>query len=113
MVSEWEVSLLGIKKRVLSVLEAADSSALLRWSYKGPVHGWGECVLQDRGDGTLARFATELHVTEPMLHRLLRKLPARSVATSHLRRSLAGLGRMVCGDNGRDRVLVGPLEGVG
>jgi hypothetical protein len=112
MVSEWEVSLFGIKKKVLSVLEAAESSALLRWTYEGPIRGWGECVLRDRGDGTLASFSTELQVAEPVLERLLRRLPAHSLATGQLKRSLAGLGRIVCGEADSGRVLVGPPVGI-
>ena len=41
MVSEWEVSALGIRKRVQSVLEVAEDDEFLRWSYEGPVRGWG------------------------------------------------------------------------
>lgn len=67
MVSEWELSVLGMRKRVLSLLETADSSGRLRWTYEGPVHGWGACVLRERGCGTVADFSTELHVTEPVL----------------------------------------------
>ncbi|MGF1470833.1 MAG: SRPBCC family protein [Rubrobacteraceae bacterium] len=110
MVSEWEVSLLGIRKRILSVLEIAENSGLLRWSYEGPVDGWGACELYPREDGTLARFATELRVAEPVLGRLLQRLPVHSLATSQLKRSLLGLGRMVCGEEARGRILVGPLE---
>ncbi len=109
MVSEWEVSLLGIRKKVLSVLETAENSTLLRWSYGGPVLGWGECVLQDRGGGTLASFSTELRVAEPVLEKLTRRLPVYSLATSQLRRSLAHLGQMVCDEAGSNQVLVGPL----
>lgn len=111
MVSEWEVSLLGIRKKVLSVLETAENSTRLRWTYEGPVLGWGECVLQDRGDSTLASFSTELRVAEPVLERLVRRLPVQNLASNQLRRSLAGLGRMVCGEAGCDRVLVGPPVG--
>lgn len=107
MVSEWELSVLGVKKRVLSFLETADSSGRLHWTYEGPVHGWGACVLREREDGTVADFSTELHVAEPMLERLLRKLPVHGLATSQLKRSLAGLGRMVCGEHEAGRVLVG------
>jgi uncharacterized membrane protein len=39
MVSEWELSALGLRKRVLSVLETADSSCRLRWTYEGPIQG--------------------------------------------------------------------------
>ena len=108
MVSEWELSVLGMKRRVLSLLETADSPGRLRWTYEGPICGWGACALRERGDGTVADFSTELRVTEPMLERLLSRLPVRGLATSQLKRSLAGLGRMVCGEHEAGRVLVGP-----
>lgn len=41
MVSEWEISFLGVSRKVLSVLETADAPGLLRWSYHGPLRGWG------------------------------------------------------------------------
>lgn len=110
MVSEWELSVLGIKKKVLSRLETADSFGQLRWSYEGAVHGWGACVLHERGDGTVADFSTELRVAEPVLERLLERPPVRGMATSQLKRSLAGLGRMVCGEPEARRVLVGPQQ---
>ena len=110
MVSEWELSVLGVRKRVLSLLETADSSGRLRWTYEGPIRGWGACVLRGRGAGTVADFSTELHVAEPVLGRLLNKLPVRGMATSQLKRSLAGLGWMVSGDHEAERVLVGPRQ---
>jgi uncharacterized protein YndB with AHSA1/START domain len=110
MVSEWELSLLGVRKQVLSVLETADSTGRLRWTYEGPIRGWGACVLRERGTGTVADFSTELHIAEPVLERLLKKLPVRGMATSQLKRSLAGLGRMVSGDHEAERVLVGPRQ---
>ncbi len=36
MVSEWQVSLLGLKRKISSVLEESESPALLRWTYEGP-----------------------------------------------------------------------------
>lgn len=41
MVSEWEVSFLGMSKTVSSVLEEAERPGFLRWNYGGPVEGWG------------------------------------------------------------------------
>jgi ribosome-associated toxin RatA of RatAB toxin-antitoxin module len=41
MVSEWEICFLGLKRCFLSVLEEAESPALLRWTYDGLVGGWG------------------------------------------------------------------------
>jgi hypothetical protein len=74
MVSEWEISFLGIKRNVLSVLEEAESPALLRWSYDGLVCGWGQCVIRDQGDSTLAVFQSELWAAEPHLKKLMRML---------------------------------------
>ncbi len=42
MASEWEVSFLGFWRWVVSVLEEAVAPLNLRWSYDGPVGGWGE-----------------------------------------------------------------------
>ena len=109
MISEWEISALGTRRRVRSVLEVAEDAEFLRWSYEGSVEGWGECRLQERRDGTLARFTTEVHVTEPVLRRLVCRLPVRSLANSQLKRSLAGLGKFVCAPNADDRILVGSL----
>lgn len=113
MISEWELSVLGIKKRVFSSLETADFSRSLRWTYEGPVYGWGACVLREQGDGTLADFSTELRVSEPVLERLLRKFPVHGLATSQLKRSLSALGQMVCGEREAGRVLVGPPQFIG
>ena len=110
MVSEWELSVLGMRKRVLSVLETADFPGRLRWSYKGPVQGWGACVLRERSNGTVADFSTQLRVAEPVLESLVSKLPVRGMATSQLKRSLIGLGRMVSGERDADRVIVGPRQ---
>ena len=107
MVSEWEVLALGIRKRVRSVLEAAEDDEFLRWSHEGPVRGWGECRLRERGNGTLARFITGIHVAEPLLRRLACRPSVHSLANSQLKRSLAGLGKFVCGPDAGDRVLVG------
>lgn len=109
MVSEWEVSILGARRRVSSVLEEAEPHGLLRWTYEGPVSGYGECVLRDRGDGVLAEFRTELLPEDAFLRKVMRSSPARSAARSHLKRCLVRLGRTVCGDGGP--VRVGPLAG--
>jgi len=42
MLSEWEVSVLGLRRKVSSVLEEAEPPSFLRWTYDGPVAGWGE-----------------------------------------------------------------------
>jgi hypothetical protein len=106
MLSEWEVSFLGVGCRVWSLLEGAERPGLLRWTYEGPVEGWGECVIRDRGDGTLAAFRTSLVPVDPLLGRLMQTAAARGAASGHLRRSLARLGDLVAG--GSDRVRVGP-----
>ena len=111
MVSEWEVSVLGLRRKILSVLEEAESPALLRWTYDGLVRGWGRCIIKDWGDGALAEFRTELHPREPILRNLMRTPAVKSAAYSHLKRSLARLGQVVSGSSAR--VRVGPSEGLG
>ncbi len=111
MVSEWEVSVLGLKRKVLSVLEEAESPELLRWTYEGLIRGWGQCVIRDRGDGTLAEFQTELQASEPILEKLMRMPLASAAASGHLKRCLTRLGRIVSEDGAG--VRVGPLEGIG
>ena len=108
MISEWEVSVFGMKRKILSVLEEAESSELLRWTYDGLIRGWGQCAIKDWGDAALAEFRTELHTAEPILGRLMRTSAAKSTASSHLKRCLARLGRVVSGDD--PRVRVGPLQ---
>lgn len=108
MVSEWEVSVFGLKRQVLSVLEEAESPAFLHWTYDGLVRGWGRCALRNRDDGAFAEFQTELRPTEPMLGKLMRMPAARSATSGHLKRCLARLGRVVSGDGAR--VRVGPPE---
>ena len=110
MVSEWEICILGLKRKVLSVLEEAESPALLRWTYDGLVGGWGQCVIRQQGDSALAVFQTELWATEPHLRKLMRMWPAREAASTHLKRCLAQLGRMVSGES--SRVRVGPADGI-
>ena len=107
MLSEWEVSFLGLRRKVLSVLEEAESPDFLRWSYEGPITGWGECSLEDRGGWTLAGFRTVVSPSEPGLERLFRSASVRRAATSHLKRALFRLGRSVAGEG---RVVVGPLR---
>ena len=110
MISEWEISFLGVRRKVSSVLEEAEPPALLRWTYGGPVEGWGECEIRSSGDWTLAEFRTELRPRDARLGRLMRSAPVREAAHGHLKRSLARLGRLVTGeDNGR--FVVGPLAG--
>jgi hypothetical protein len=108
MVSEWEVSILGIKKKISSVLEEAEAPALLCWSYDGLVRGWGQCVIEDWGDGALAEFRTELHPTEPILEKLMWMPTMQCAISSHVRRSLARLGQVVSGSG--VRVQVDPPE---
>jgi hypothetical protein len=111
MVSEWEICFLGLKRKLLSVLEEAESPALLRWTYKGLVGGWGECVIRQQGESALALFQTELWATEPHLKKLMRMWLAREAASTHLKRCLAQLGRIVSGNG--SQVQVGPVEGIG
>ncbi len=111
MISEWEICFLGQKRKFLSVLEEAESPALLRWTYDGLVRGWGQCVIRDQGESALAVFQTELQVTEPYLKKLMRMWLVREAASTHLKRCLAQLGRMISGDG--SRVRVGPAEGIG
>lgn len=107
MVSEWEVSVLGLRRRISSTLVEAEAPRLLRWTYEGPVRGWGECAIKDRGEGALAEFKTELRPAEPVLEKLTSSLPARNVAHNHLKRCLTRLGRVVSENGGG--VRVGPL----
>ena len=107
MVSEWEVSVLGLRRRISSTLLEAEAPTLLRWTYEGPVRGWGECAIKDRGEGALAEFKTELRPAEPVLEKLTSSLPARNVAHNHLKRCLTRLGRAVSENGGG--VRVGPL----
>jgi hypothetical protein len=110
MVSEWEICFLGLKRRFLSALEEAESPALLRWTYDGLVGGWGQCVIRQHGESALAVFQTEVWATEPHLKKLMQMRPAREATTTHLKRCLAQLGRMVSRDG--SQVRVGPAEGI-
>jgi|ERR671916_2348742 hypothetical protein len=107
MLSEWEVSFLGIRKRVTSVLRDAEAPSLLRWTYEGPVEGWGECSVEALGDGTVAAFRTDLAPADPLLARLIRGDSAKNAARAHLKHSLKQLGRLVSEDP--TGVLVGPI----
>jgi len=110
MVSEWDVSVLGVKRRISSVLVEAEYPKFLRWTYEGPVSGYGECRIEDlRGNGTLAEFRTELRPAEPAFQGLLRTAPARNAARAHLKRCLVRLGQLVSGHG--DAVRVGPPTG--
>ena len=111
MVSMWEVSVFGLKKKILSILEEAESSTCLRWTYDGPVRGWGQCSIKDWSDGALAEFRTELHPTEPILRKVMQMPATKSATSSYLRRCLVRLGRAVSGDGAR--VRVGPPQGLG
>ena len=108
MVSEWEVSVLGMKRRISSVLVAAEPPSLLRWSYGGPVRGWGECSIREQGNGTLVSFVTGLEPEDPGLAILMRAAPFQNAARAHLKRCLGKLGQVVSEDDGR--VRVGSLE---
>ena len=107
MLSEWEVSFLGLRKKIRSVLEEAVPQTLLRWRYEEPITGWGECELRSNGNGwTLAEFRTELRLEDAWLRSLVHNAPVKEAAQGHLRRSLARLGGFVTDDG--ERFLVGP-----
>ena len=107
MLSEWEVSFLGFRKTIRSVLLVAEGPSRLRWSYDGPVEGWGGCSIEPVGEGALASFRTALAPADPLLASLARGAAARGAARTHLKRSLSRLGRLVAGDDAR--VTVGPV----
>ena len=108
MLSEWEVSFLGFTKKVHSVLLVAEEGPFrLRWSYGGPVEGWGGCSIERVGEGTLASFRTALAPADPLLASLARGAAARGAARTRLKRSLSRLGRLVAGDDAR--WMVGPV----
>ncbi|HET7478228.1 MAG TPA: SRPBCC family protein [Rubrobacteraceae bacterium] len=110
MLSEWEVSFLGLRKKVLSVLEEAERPEFLRWTYDGPVRGWGECAIRERGDGTLAEFRTGIVPADRRLRSVMGSSVAREAAHSQLRRALERLGRLAAPDAGR--ITVGPPMGL-
>ena len=102
MLSEWEVSFLGLRKKIWSVLEEAVPQTFLRWNYDGPITGWGECELRSSSGGwTLAGFRTELELEDAWLRSLVHSVPVREAAQRHLGRSLARLGELVTNDGGR------------
>jgi hypothetical protein len=107
MVSEWEISFLGSKRRVSSVLLEADDPRFLRWTYEGSISGYGECAIEDLSYGTLAEFRTELRPAEPALKKLMQSSPVRNATSRHLKRCLAQLGQVVSG--GVEGVRAGPL----
>ncbi len=107
MVSDWEVSFLGFGKTVRSVLEETESPYRLRWTYDGPVGGWGGCSIEEAEGGILASFRTELSPKDPLLAVLSQGAAARGAARTHLKRALSRLGRLVAGDEAR--VLVGSV----
>jgi hypothetical protein len=104
MVSEWEICFLGLKRRFLSVLEEAQSPALLRWTYDGLVGGWGQCVIREQSESALALFQTELWASEPHLNQFMRMRTVHEAASTHLKRCLAHLGRRVSEDASQVRV---------
>ena len=108
MVSEWEISFLGLRRSVSSLLVEADDPRLLRWNYEGSISGYGECAIEDFGNGALCEFRTELRPTEPALEKLMRTLPVRNAAYGHLKRCLARLGQVVSGNG--EGVRIGPLK---
>ena len=89
MVSEWEVSVLGLRRRILSTLLEAEAPRFLRWTYEGP------------------EFKTELRPAETILEKLMGSLPARTASHNHLKSCLLRLGRAVSENEGAIRV--GPL----
>ena len=107
MVSEWEVSFLGLWRSVSSVLVEADDPRFLRWTYEGAISGYGECSIRDLGNVALSEFRTEIHPTEPALEKLMWSLPFRNAAYGQLKRCLARLGQAVSG--GTEGVRTGPL----
>jgi hypothetical protein len=109
MLSEWEVSFLGLRKKIWSVLEEAVPQTFLHWSYDGPIRGWGECKLRSSGGGwTLAEFRTELELKDAWLRSLVHSASVKEATQGHLRRSLVRLGGLISGDGGR--FVVGPLD---
>lgn len=114
MVSEWEGSLLGIRRAVVSVLEFAEAPHYLRWSYISLLWGWGECCIGSQGEGALIEFSTEVHINESHLDRLLDTPLARNVMCYYLRHSLRRLGEISLPEGvNKDRIKIGPLKGVG
>jgi len=108
MVSEWEISFLGARRKVSSLLVEVDEPRFLRWTYEGSISGYGECAIEDlRSYGALAEFRTELRPAEPALKKLMQSSPVRNATSRHLKRCLAQLGQVVSGDV--EGVRAGPL----
>lgn len=107
MVSEWEISFLGSRRKVSSLLVEADDPRFLRWTYEGSISGYGECAIEDLGHGALAEFRTELRPAEPALEKLMQSSPVRNATSRHLKRCLARLGQVIS-DN-VEGVRTGPL----
>lgn len=107
MISEWEISFLGLRRSVSSVLVEADDPGFLRWTYEGSISGYGECAIEDLGAGALAEFRTELRPDEPALRKLMGTPPVRNAAHTQLKRCLARLGQIVSGSS--QGVRTGPL----
>ena len=107
MVSEWEISFLGARRKVSSLLVETDEPSFLRWTYEGSISGYGECAIEDLSYGTLAEFRTELRPAEPALKKLMQSSPVRNATSRHLKRCLAQLGQVVSGDV--EGVRTGPL----
>lgn len=110
MLSEWEISLLGLRKTVRSVLEEAERPEFLLWSYEGPVTGWGKCAINERGGGTLAEFRTGVVPADRRLESMMGSPVARGAAASQLRRALHRLGHLLVPDGAQ--VRVGPPVGL-
>ncbi len=107
MVSEWEISFLGSRRKVSSILVEAEDPRFLRWTYEGSISGYGECAVEDLGYGALAEFRTELRPAEPALEKLMQSSFVRNAAFGHLKRCLARLGQAVSGSG--EGVRTGPL----
>ena len=109
MLSEWEISFLGFKRHVRSVLEEAEVPYRLRWTYAGPIEGWGGCQIEPVGEGALALFETAFSPADPLLAALARGGPARDAARGQLKLALSRLGRLVAGDEARVSVGTHPV----
>lgn len=110
MVSGWEVSVLGVRRRVVSELREAEPCALLRWTYdEGPLLGWGGCEIRPVPGGVRADFRTALRPADPLLGRLMGTPAVRGAAVAQIKGALKGLGQLVAGHGREADVLVGPL----
>ena len=105
MLSEWEVSFLGFGKTVRSVLEEAENPSRLRWTYGGPVEGWGGCSIERVGECTLASIRTALAPTDPLLASLAQSAAARGPDAPQA----LPLPARPTGGGRRRGVLVGPV----